>query len=250
MNGQIYQLARLTAFLKKRIEGGNEGFPLSAYEHCLEFSFHGDGEPAGSAEAWADALNRRQVRTAFMLIRQADSKPELAGFANAEPMGIVTIYPDGAVTFWTPHWDFDQQAKHWNITYTEHLWEQAPAEPPVFEDPTEELKNVLTGIESLAHRIGFDHFAKLFREAHDLLTGEVSAKPADWMNGTIWEMPEHSLRLFLAASAADVFGGMGSWNDSPPYAAEQEGLGREYEELTGALFRLIRSAVLYAVNET
>ncbi|WP_011991675.1 hypothetical protein [Campylobacter curvus] len=42
---------------------------------------------------------------------------------------------------------------------------------------------------------------------------------------------------------------MGSWNDSPPYMAQQKGLGKEYDELSDELLCQNRLALLYAINE-
>lgn len=63
------------------------------------------------------------------------------------------------------------------------------------------------------------------------------------------EVPEENLRIFEAASTADVFGAMGSWNDSPPYMAHEIGLDKEYEFLSNKLLKQIRLATLYAINE-
>ena len=48
---------------------------------------------------------------------------------------------------------------------------------------------------------------------------------------------------------SNVFGGMGSWNDSPPYYAHEKGLESEYDSLTEELLTQIRLALLYSVNE-
>jgi len=65
----------------------------------------------------------------------------------------------------------------------------------------------------------------------------------------IGEIPEENLHLFEAASTADVFGAMGSWNDSPPYMAHERGLDNEYELLSSELLKQVRLAALYAINE-
>lgn len=46
------------------------------------------------------------------------------------------------------------------------------------------------------------------------------------------EIPEENLHLFEAASTADVFGAIGSWNDSAPYMAHEKGMDKEYECLS------------------
>ncbi len=55
-------------------------------------------------------------------------------------------------------------------------------------------------------------------------------------------LPERE-RLRLACEQTHVFGGMGSWNDSPPFSAAERGLLKEFENATAALYD-IRSAVM------
>ncbi|MCQ4823035.1 hypothetical protein, partial [Eubacterium callanderi] len=62
-------------------------------------------------------------------------------------------------------------------------------------------------------------------------------------------LPNDHLRVFEAASRADVFGAMGSLNDSPPWAAHEKGLEQEYETLSAELLKQIRFGLLYAINE-
>ena len=54
---------------------------------------------------------------------------------------------------------------------------------------------------------------------------------------------------FEAASNADVFGGMGSWNDGPAAKAATEGKLEEYNKLSDMLFNQIALAVMYAINQ-
>lgn len=63
------------------------------------------------------------------------------------------------------------------------------------------------------------------------------------------EIPEENLHIFEAACTADVFGAMGSWNDSPLYMARKKGMDKEYEYLSSELLKQVRLAALYAVNE-
>jgi hypothetical protein len=63
------------------------------------------------------------------------------------------------------------------------------------------------------------------------------------------EIPEDNLHIFEAASTADVFGAMGSWNDSPPYMAHEKGMDKEYELLSSELLKQVRLATLFTINE-
>ncbi|MDE7445785.1 MAG: hypothetical protein K2N15_08820 [Lachnospiraceae bacterium] len=76
--------------------------------------------------------------------------------------------------------------------------------------------------------------------------------PATYPNSKQIHLPdisEEKKRMFYASSIADVFGAMGSWNDSPPYYAHEKGLDDDYESLSNELLKQIRLAALYAINE-
>lgn len=75
--------------------------------------------------------------------------------------------------------------------------------------------------------------------------------PRTYPNGrkvVLPQLTEEKKRIFFAASA-DVFGAMGSWNDSPSWAAYEKGLEYEYNLLSEELLRQLKLAALYAVNE-
>ena len=102
----------------------------------------------------------------------------------------------------------------------------------------------MTLIENLEIKIECDNFAKVFHSARNFLLDPESGK------GLVDpQIPLQHLSIFRAASAADVFGGMGSWNDEPGWLAQDKGLGQVYDELSDQLLRNIRSAILFAINE-
>ena len=100
----------------------------------------------------------------------------------------------------------------------------------------------------MAHKIDCDNFAVVFQKAIDILLGASDYTDiADHIQ--LPEIPKENLHLFEAASTADVFGAMGSWNDSPPYMAHEKGLDKEYDFLSSELLKQVRLATLYAINE-
>ena len=134
------------------------------------------------------------------------------------------------------------------MSYTEQAFAEPPREKPRFENNTESFQKVLRETAALAKRIDCGGFAAVFERALRLLNaseecGEECSVPLPPA------LPASRRPLFCAAELADVFGAMGSWNDSPPYLAHQKGLSAEYEALSASLLRNIRLAVLYAVNE-
>jgi len=94
------------------------------------------------------------------------------------------------------------------------------------------------------------NFKNIFRKAFNILNGESFENIRNTFYGqTLFKIPEINARLFYSAKISNVFGGMGSWNDSPPYYAHEKGLEIEYDSLTEELLTQIRLALLYSVNE-
>ena len=110
---------------------------------------------------------------------------------------------------------------------------------------TKQLRDSAIGLLS---KIACNNFAVVFQKAIDILSGSSDYTDTEY-NLPLPEIPEENLHLFEAASTADVFGAMGSWNDSPAYMAHEKGMDNEYESLSGELLKQIRLATLYAINE-
>ena len=105
-------------------------------------------------------------------------------------------------------------------------------------------------IAILADKIDFQNFGNIFRKAIDILNGENVENIQKTFYGLYFsELPKNNKHLFYASDISDVFGGMGSWNDSPPYYAHKKGLEIEYDNLSEELLTQIRLALLYSVNE-
>ena len=63
------------------------------------------------------------------------------------------------------------------------------------------------------------------------------------------QLPNDFKSIYYAADKADVFGAMGSWNDSPPYYAHYKGLDKEYNDLSNRLLVQLRYHLMYVTNE-
>ena len=62
-------------------------------------------------------------------------------------------------------------------------------------------------------------------------------------------LPDKNARLYVSSMTANVFGGMGSWNDNVPYYAYEKGLTDEYDKLSKELSEQMELATMYALNE-
>ena len=89
----------------------------------------------------------------------------------------------------------------------------------------------LTDIAQLAEAIGEQHWKQAFFDrARQTLANE--------------SLPERE-RLQLVCEQTRVFGGMGSWSDSPPFSAVEHGLLNEFEKATAALYEIRSLAMVH-----
>ena len=253
MIGELYQLCRLTTEAKSALFGYSrfEYEPLP-YENMPEFLFLENITQCGimertakTAETWYEHLTKKGLRDIKLIVPTGVEDRNVLGFANSLCGCMLCYFKNGEITAFIPRWSFDQSITKWNILYTEKP-ELLPYKKPYFDDVTDDLREVLIEIEDLAERIGSPGFAKTFAIARAILDGEAPFGSEKLPKPKI---PQKLMPLFYAADRADVFGAMGSWNDSPPYMAHEKGLDREYDELSARLLKNIRLAVLYAVNE-
>lgn len=256
MNGQMYQICCIVAAAKKAlIEKGSISYIPMRYENRIEFCFLPQKQlfrqknyTAENVLLWFEHCKRKKLQDVKFICPIAVKDPRLLGFSNTTESSICCFYENGGVTYFTPNWEFDSTKKEWNILYTEHEWPNPPSEKPRFKNNTDSFKKVLEEIGTLAVKIECDNFAKIFEDSIRLLEG--SEDYPDTKYGLeLPSLPVEHIHVFEAASNADVFGAMGSWNDSPAYMAYEKGLDTEYKMLSDELLKNIRMAILYAVNE-
>ncbi|MDU4960368.1 MAG: hypothetical protein E6X17_06880 [Sporomusaceae bacterium] len=247
MNGEMSQICRIVVSAKLALKDNTPiVFTPAMYEKSIVFQHADWGQTAcrtDTVAAWFAECRRRGLVDAQFLTPVKLQDRSLLAFVNTVPNALTCYYSNGRVTRFFADWRYCEYQQGWDITYSESIWE-TPPQKPRFPDNTETFVRVLNAIEELAHRLEFDNFAHLFRKAALAATGVFVAEPKIPIH-----LPEKNYRLFLAADAASVFGGMGSWNDSPPYVAQEMNLGKEYEQLSAALRTQLTLAVLYAVNE-
>lgn len=262
MNGEMYQICSIAAAAKKALrEETSIIYTLAQYENRIEFQFLPEKRIFGpksikvdSVGAWFDHCRKKGLSDIKMMVPVQVKDRNILGFSNTTQSALICFFKNSQVSFFTSQWEFDAVQKGWNILYTEQKWETLPQGKPRFEDNTEKSKAVLNDIEHLARAIDCDGFAGIFHDARSILEGT----PLPDSHGTLQsgpctiplpQIPDSRLPLFQAASTADVFGAMGSWNDTPPCMAHEKGMDEEYEALSSELLTQIRLAVLYAVNE-
>ncbi len=249
MNGEVGFACRLTAAARLGIKTGELLFEKAPYENMISFVM-AQREKAGvtvqSPALWFKKLLEYGVKDVFLIMPPTVKNRRMLGLINTSGATIFARFSDGRTTRFYAEWSMDKSNKGWNVLVREEIMNNAPAENPAFADNTEEFKNVLNDIANLSEKLGAAPFTECFRKGYDVLNG--GELPDIPLKQLVPVLPEQHLRLYLAADIADVFGAMGSWNDTPMATANEMGLLQEYNKLSDLLLAQNRYALLYAVN--
>jgi len=246
MNGEVFNSCIIVASIKQALKSNLElNYKSEKYIKSLVFDFILGDEPASINEWFKHALKLglSDVRYATNLSVTSEER-SLQGFSNVSYKSILCIYKD-KMSYLVPHWSFEEDKKGWDIVYKEFSLNGMP-EIQKFSDNTLEFKDILTRISKFADEIECENFGDCFREGLKALN-EPEKIEQNILNAPL--MPKLNLALFNAASAADVFGGMGSWNDDAAGWAQHKKRAKEYDELSGELFTQMHKATLFAINE-
>ncbi|MBS5827376.1 MAG: RNA polymerase subunit sigma [Campylobacter concisus] len=254
MNGEVFNACIIVASIKQALKSNLElNYKSEKFIKSLVFDYVLGDEPEKREQAsinewfkYALKLGLSDVRYATNLTVSSEER-SLQGFSNVSYKSILCIYKD-KMSYFVPHWSFKEDKKGWDvweIVYKEFSLDGIP-EIQKFSDNTLEFKDILTRISKFADEIECENFGNCFRKGLKALN-EPEKIEQNILNAPL--MPKLNLALFTAASAADVFGGMGSWNDDAAGWAQHKRRAKEYDELSAELFTQMRKALLFAINE-
>ena len=251
MNGEVFNTCIIVASIKQALRSNLElSYKGEKYIKSLIFDYILEGNQEKREQAsineWfkhAKKLGLSDVRFATNLVVSSEER-SLQGFSNVSYKSILCIYKD-KMSYFVPHWSFEEDKKGWDIVYKEFSLNGMP-EIQNFSDNTLEFKDILTKIAKFADEIECENFGDCFRKGLKALN-EPENIEQNILNAPL--MPKLNLALFTAASAADVFGGMGSWNDDAAGWAKRKKRDKEYDELSAELFTQMQKAILFAINE-
>ena len=251
MNGEVFNACIIVASIKQALKSNLElNYKSEKYIKSLVFDYVLGDEPEKREQASINEwfkhvlkLGLKDVRFATNLAVSSEER-SLQGFSNVSYKSILCIYKD-KMSYFVPHWSFEEDKKGWDIAYKEFSLDGMP-EIQKFSDNTLEFKDILTRTSKFADEIECENFGDCFRKGLKALN-EPEKIEQNILNAPL--MPRLNLALFTAASAADVFGGMGSWNDDAAGWAQHKKRAKEYDELSSELFTQMRKATLFAINE-
>lgn len=231
MNGEVLLSMNIVKDLQ-----GKEAFIQDQYVQQLDFHFAERGLFfSGIAEnftVWKKQLSSRKLRHAYLVLPNiAVDEWVHSGFSNAIRQGIYLKLAKKE-SLWVSQWNFDDQQKKWQVSYSESDME-LPEKMYKLASNEKAFEQSLSAIAELAHIINEPSWEKIFLTAQQVLADET--------------LPL-ATRLEKAVLASNVFGGMGSWVDSPPYSAETKNLSKEYTSCTSNLYEQRKLALMAAIN--
>ena len=251
MNGEVFNSCIIVASIKQALKSNLElNYKSEKFIKSLVFDYVLGDEPEKREQASINEWFKHALKLGLSDVRYATNlsvtseERSLQGFSNVSYKSILCIYKN-KMSYLVPHWSFEEDKKGWDIVYKEFSLNGMP-EIQKFSDNTLEFKDILTRISKFADEIECENFGDCFREGLKALN-EPEKIEQNILNAPL--MPKLNLALFNAASAADVFGGMGSWNDDAAGWAKRKKRDKEYDELSAELFTQMHKATLFAINE-
>lgn len=255
MNGELEHIINLCLSVKYFIKTGNINDLNKDTNYIGSTIYHTfDKSDIPSFDSFTAYLTKRKLKDIHLIVQNINDV-SLLGFAGVLTGGTGLIFDCEEGNFiLNASWNFGRNKSLWDIRYKEEKMLPAFGYKDVFKEPIINNQSAFTKtleeIRNLAVTIDADDFAAVFSEALSILNGEEfpNKEYALLFQPVPKFLPEVNRRLLAAAKRAWVFGGMGSWVDSPPYQAEDKGLSTQYKELTNRLYSGINQAILYSVN--
>lgn len=254
MNGEVFNACIIVASIKQALKSNLElNYKSEKFIKSLVFDYVLGDEPEKREQASINEWFKHALKLGLSGVRYttnltvSSEERSLQGFSNVSYKSILCIYKD-KMSYFVPHWSFKEDKKGWDvweIVYKEFSLDGMP-EIQKFSDNTLEFKDILTRTSKFADEIECENFGDCFRKGLKALN-EPEKIEQNILNAPL--MPKLNLALFNAASAADVFGGMGSWNDDAAGWAKRKKRDKEYDELSAELFTQMHKATLFAINE-
>ncbi len=251
MNGEIKLSSDIVISARKALYDTKEiDFSLNYHILSINFSFEKrflfrKTVFANSVSEWFNICLKRGLMDVKFILPAYKNDKHLLGFANTSCCLIVCYWKNGRVSCFDSFWDFDFDKKGWKVFLTEKSQKNEIFHKLYFKNQTEEFKTALSDIGKFASDIGFPHFSEVFQNAFDALNSKETISDENIPK----QLPDAFKSIYYAVYKADVFGAMGSWNDSPRYYAYQKGLDKEYNTLSDNLLVQLRYYLMLVCNE-
>ena len=271
MHGELAELVALAAYgsvyLADNAPAPPELFPTaSVFKYTNDVEFHRSARRFGvlptdivvgsSCAAWySDLRNRGAVSLRLARVDSAARTGEFpalpahvaTAFANGVPAALVAHFGEQSRESWTGNWAVTipkhPEQRIWSARFHGSPTDITLREGPSLNAATQRLDGALAEVSAFAagHSL-LEDWNKVFLTARALLSSNAPEIPyhPDMLPPNGYSLTAR--RLVAAASAAWVFGGMGSWNDIAV------GDPVRYQVVSAELFEAVFDAVLAGTN--
>jgi hypothetical protein len=269
MNGELAQSVILVAHGNAYLNSSRgtasadplAGRDLFSYVRNIRFGKAPARQPEEASLKWFRSLQRRGATRLWLMDglprRTSAEFPRrvMEGFSNANPRGIWVELPKRN-ELWLPNWHFGR-GHRWLVRYLQ-LDVRGPiaVTQPKVEQAIETLETRLKAARYFASEEKQDSWVKVFaaalaalRNPHPICLEEVGQNTflcegvCDWLPDGGYR--ESARRLLVGASTADVFRGMGSWNDMGFSDPKRQAT---YEQVSEDLYQAVITGIVAAAN--
>ena len=253
MNREKEQISDIVIATKVALKTKNKiDYLPFEYEKSIEFLFTKNkiffferSYKAKTIEEWYKYCLKLGLEDIQILLPVSLKNSNIPDKLNTNKNKFICYFKNNLVLYFTPKWNATSGG--WSIIYTAHKYENSTNEKIKFYDNTEDFRNILIKIRDFSNEIGVKNFANIFNYAFELLdekkyTMNKEKFPLNFL-------PDKNARLYVSSMTANVFGGMGSWNDGVECYAYEKGLTDEYDKLSKELSEQMELATMYALNE-
>ena len=259
MNGELAQLICLASYGSTWLESDGTAAPLDLerenstfrFVGSLEFADAGTGQTLTTVRDWLTELRRRGTERLWLIVAEPKPRPAawgpvdehmLVGFVNTGAWTLLATSDRGATIWrrtWVPAHPDAPDRRVWSVRYDAQTVDAVAPTPPSLEAASATLIDVVTRVHDFSVRENLGRWVEHFDAV--LTNDDGGLEFTDMLS------PGYSpaaQRLAMTASAAWVFGGMGTWNDE--WVSSEA--TAEYEELSRALYVAVLNALVACVD--
>ncbi|BBH24441.1 hypothetical protein Back11_57860 [Paenibacillus baekrokdamisoli] len=200
--------------------------------------------------SWMHDLRERKCKGIFIFNsdRSKDERITSAFVGGGRRWGLICQF-DNFNELWIANWELEEKPPNtrWEISYNKLDFREnikLKKRQSDLLDLSNQLRSALVNLSQLAHEIQEDFWREsFFDKGIQILDGIIIAE--DQLS-SIYSV--EAQRIINTVYSSWVFGGMGSWNDSPPYSAQQHGKETEYNDFSNALYETMMDCIEGATN--
>ncbi|GGF67394.1 hypothetical protein GCM10010912_10450 [Paenibacillus albidus] len=253
MNGELHQQLLITALGNGYLISGEEAVSkeMGSIDY-MEVRFRNEHHTWNWSE-WLRHLRQERCQRMMLNSNSTSAAWHSSAYINqTAPAGVTTLGNSGE-SLWSSEWKLDpfRSQTKWKVTYTEQKVLDPNMKGVREFIPIAELSEVLAEVLHRTGRLAEDIeevFWKknFFDPALAILEGTAAIPQLCFDLPSVYS--DKTRRLLNAVYKAWVFGGMGSWNDNPPYSAHLKDRQQEYDEVSAELYKTLQQCARGAVN--